>query len=480
MPLDPNLRILVDGDPSRVYHQGDQVKGRVILVVEKQEQIKALKLNFLGACITKTTRPFYVTENDRDGTSAPRQEYRDRTYLFNIEEVLLPGYTLGAKKYCWDFDFTFPKLTETRHSRWARGSKFARDFHPLPPSFHIYTDNPGGEAMVSYYLQAKLIRRGMKDVKRVMQTLAFCPNSRNTPHEPRINSRILYAQTWKPTRDTRTAIDKIINKVSRKSTMRSSSPQIVPTLYYPEKIAPGQHIPLLVSITNARRGCDEQLQCFLDSLVVTISTYTTSMCGKLLTQPQDSITKHITCISKHDLNQPLSFDVRTKLTTNFRLVDDAECVPTFKTYTITRHYTLTIVVGLKCQGQKFTIKSTTPLEILPRLPRAYVNTQAPDHHDEIPVDPLPLYEPTEAGAELAPDYDTVYSLTPAPSRPYSFAETESYVSGTSTPLTRLTTPSSEVDRPSIDNRASWHRSSMIGQTGWPRPSSLLMQRRGIE
>ncbi|ORY13755.1 hypothetical protein BCR34DRAFT_480610 [Clohesyomyces aquaticus] len=455
----PSVRIIVDGDPSRLYRQGEIVRGRVILVAEEQEQVKSLKLNFLGTCISKTTRPFYVSGNDRDANSLTRREYREKTNLFNIERTVLLGYTLGPKKYSWGFEFKFPECTETRHSRWAgRGSRYSRESHALPPSFHLHTDSPGGEAIVSYYIQAKLIRRGMREMKRATQVLAYHPSLRCASYAPRITPRVLYNQTWKPVKDTRTAMDKVLNKVSRKPTTRASTPRIVPTLYYPERISPGQNLPLSLSISNSRQGNDDQVQCHLDSLTVIISTYTTSMCGNLFSQPEDNVTKHVTCISKHDLNQPLPFDTLAKLTTNFRLVDDAECVPTFNTYTISRHYTMTIAVGLQYQNQKFTVKATTPLEILPRIPRADITGQISDHHDEVPIEPLPLYEATEGCGESAPDYDTVYSLTPTSSRPYSFADIGGYGTplSTSASTSGVATSISELERPTYNPRATWY------------------------
>jgi hypothetical protein len=415
MALIPNLRVMVDGDANRLYRQGEHVKGRVILVLEEEEDIKVLKLNFAGTCITKTTRPFYVAGNDADAFQS-RRDYEERLCLFNYEKVLAPESTLASKKHIWNFDFAFPELTEPQLSRWTYGSKYLKDPHPLPPSFYTSTNTSDGQAMVSYHVQAKLIRAGAKGINRVTQILAYQPSPSNTSLEPKVTSRVLYAQTWKPVKDTRTALDRVFIKVSRRSSAPSGFPQIVPTLHYIEKIALGQHIPLLLSLANARdefgvRNSD-QPQCILDSLVVAISTYTTSMCGRPLTQPEDIVTKHVTCISKHDIDEPLSFSVPTKLATNFRLVDDAECVPSFKTYTITRRYTMTVVVGIKFQEQQFTIKSTTQLEILPMIPREMMLRGVEENEEEF--DPLPLYKEREMSMDMeeAPDYDTLYSLTP--------------------------------------------------------------------
>ncbi|KAF2189675.1 hypothetical protein K469DRAFT_683087 [Zopfia rhizophila CBS 207.26] len=457
-PLEPSLRVIVDDDSSRVYRHGDEVNGKVILVVENEEQIKALTVNFIGACITKTTRPFYVSRNDGDAPSSSRQEFRERTFLFNLEKVLLPAHTLGANKYSWAFDFTFPELTETRHSRWAHGSKYLKGPHPLPPSFHTYTNNPGGQAMISYFIQAKLTRGGMRGAVRTTQMLAYHPSPRPSSLEPKMTSRALYAQTWKPMKDPRKAIDKVLTKVSRKSGAQILSPRIVPTLHFPEKVAPGQPIHLLLSINNARRQSastdNEQPECMLDSLNVVISTFTTTICGKPLTQPQDAVTKHVTCISRQNINQSLSFDTPAKLTNNFRLVDDAESVPTFKTYTISRRYEMSVVIGIKCLGQKFTIESTTPLEILPRNPHALM-VNRPEEQDDIPADPLPLYAPREPSTELAPGYNDLYSPSTGASTPYSLMETDGYglASGSSTPPTGSMTSPSELDLPNVPESA---------------------------
>lgn len=449
MALGPNLRVIVDGDTSRVYRRGDQVKGRVILILENEEQIKGLRLSFVGACTTKTTRPFYVSNNDANACQS-RREYKEYIQLFHSERHLVPECTFAANKYSWSFDFTFPARTECQYSRWAHGSKYHKEPHPLPPSFQTYTNSPGGLATVFYYLQAKLTLSGSRGTKKVTQMLGYLPSPRDTALEPKITSRVLYAQTWKPAKDSKTAIDKIFTKASRKSLGSMNIPRIVPALHFPEKVAPGQQIPLLLSLSRASNG--EHPECVLDSLNVSISTYTTLICGQPMTQPEDEVSKHVTCISKHDLNTALSFSTPNPLTTNLRLVDDAECVPTFKTYTITRRYTLSIVVGIKAQDEKFTIRSITPLEILPRIPPSEP-TGAINGEDE-EIDPLPLYMPREPSKEFAPDYDSLYSLSPTPSTSRSLAlegtRSSSFNSGVSTPSTAPSTPESELNQPEFE------------------------------
>ncbi|KAF2002854.1 hypothetical protein P154DRAFT_124413 [Amniculicola lignicola CBS 123094] len=449
----PNLRVILDSDHSQVYRPGDKVKGRVVLVVEKQERIESLRLNFAGTCVTKTTRPIYVSGNDME-VGKSRREYEERITLFDLKQNMVPGQSFAPNKYTWDFEFTFPERTIPRYSRFAHGSRYMKDPHPLPPCFQSRTDSPGGRAMISYYIQARLSQSGSKVTKKVSQALPYHPNPRSASTEAKITSRVLYTETFKLGKDTRTAVDRVFSKVSRNSENEVASPRIVPTIYFPEVIAPGQNIPLLLSLANADHlQAEGSPECLLDSLAVTISTYTTSMCGKGLASPEDVVKKHVTCISKHDINRLLSFESPTQLTTNFRLVDDAECVPSFKSYNISRRYTLTVVVGIRSGGQKFTVRSTTPLDISPRIPLPPLRTRYLDEDGHGSIEPLPLYEPREPVSELAPDYETLYSLSPTSSECNSLvvSRTSSFIAGMPTPSSAPTTPASEPEQLTFDS-----------------------------
>jgi hypothetical protein len=455
MAFEPDLRVVVDGDTEQVYRAGDRVKGSVFLALPGEGKITSLTITFLGECTTRTSRPFYVLGNDADACGSKR-DFEERVQYFKFERTLARDINSTTEKHSWAFDFTFPELTEGSKSRWAYGSKYLKDPHPLPPSFNVYTNAPNGQAEVSYSLHARLAYIATSDrtkeatrfITKASSSLRYLPGVRNIAQEPRLRTRVLYNQTWKPAKDSRTAVDKIITKVARRNSGSDNvtTPGVVPTLHFPEKIAPGQHIPILLTLSKAGDG--DELDCILDSLNISISTYTTSMCGQPFTQPEDTMAKHVKCISKEGLNQKIPFATATNLTNNFRLVDDAQCVPTFKTYTITRRYTMTAIIGLKIQDQIFTIKSTTSLEILPRIPLSDPQRLGLNVEDDI--DPLPLYEPREPSKEFAPDYETLYSLCPTPSTSYHLAFTDtgssSSGSGTSTPSTAPTTPASEMDQ----------------------------------
>jgi hypothetical protein len=457
----PALRVLVDGDSDKVYRRGDTVKGRVVLVVDEAEQIKSLKMVFAGNCITKTSRPFHVNGGEN---SPSRREYEEKIRLFNQEKDIISEFTvLAPKKYTWTFEFTFPESTEPRFKRLTHGANYLKEPHPLPPTFQLKINKCGGAAQISYFLQARLTSSGSNNVKRCRVVLPYHPPPRiDVPREARCTSAVLYGQAWKPTKDaaidTRKSVKKVFTKVSRRA-LPNDRPRIIPSLLYPEMVAPGQHIPISLVLRNTRDAVNEaQGECVIDSLSISISTYTTTMCGQSVTQPEDVVSKHVTCISKSNMNKPALFGTTVPLTSNFRLIDDMECIPTFKTYTVTRRYALVISVGLKYGNQHFTIRNNTPLDIAPRLLRN-LSTPALDEGEEF--DPLPLYAPREPSKEFAPDYESIFALSRTSSASNSLAPTysrsSSYMSGmsgSSASSTAASTPSSEIEEPIFEHPGS--------------------------
>ncbi|KAF9696121.1 hypothetical protein EKO04_006036 [Ascochyta lentis] len=432
----PTLRILIDGDSDKVYRQGDKVTGRVALIAEEQVHINSFKLVFAGTCVTKTTRP----SND----SHARKDFEERIRFFSFEREVVPRSTLGPNKYSWTFEFTFPETTQQSYKRLTRGTHYLREPHPLPPSFQIKTSMPGGAAQISYFIQARIALGGSKGTWKVKQNLSYRPtSSENLLRQPNLTTGVLYGQTWKPAASqSRSTVDKVLRRSSNRP------PNIVPTILYPEKVAPGQHIPLSISLLNTRdRSNEAQAGCIIDSLSVTISTYSTIMCGHTLTQPEDVVSKHVNCIARTNMNKVVAFGKTKALTSNFRLVNDAECVPTFKTYTITRRYVLGITIGIRFKDQAFTVRHNAPLEILPRPPRSLLLPSAEGED----VEPLPVYTPREPSREFAPDYESIYALSRTSSTSGSLARWtttgSSVASGSSTPATAPSTPASEVDEP---------------------------------
>ncbi|KAF9740863.1 hypothetical protein PMIN06_004723 [Paraphaeosphaeria minitans] len=438
----PNLRILVDGD-ARVYRRGNKVTGRVVLGFENEGDVVALKVSFWGICTTTTNRPVYTPQ--RADATVPMQRYQERVQLFKFEQDLLSGSVLAPNKESRTFDFKFPELTTSRYSKWQHGPKYLKSPHPLPPSFQI--DTSGGQAIIAYFLRATLVRGGRHEPLETQEILPYHPTPDNIQLEPQAHSRILYAQIWKPLSDSRTAMDKAMSKLSRRSSS-TTGPRIVPTLHHPEIIAPGQNIPLYLSLEDASPAPHSQTShCILDSVTVKISTHTTSMCGQSATSPEDIDCKRVTCLSKSNLAKPLPFNTKTKLAHSFRLLEDAECVPSFKTYTITRRYDLSVSVGLKYEGREFTVRCTTLLEILPRIPRDLLPGVLEEEEED---EQLPPYAPREPLREFAPVYESIFMREQGSSSETSLAYTRSRGSSTASDVS---TPASEVEGMSFGDGA---------------------------
>jgi hypothetical protein len=408
--MSPLLSVLVDGDPQHIYAPGDKVTGRVVFVAEKQEQVKSLKLNFTGVCITKTTRPFYVGGNENYAVSSSRQIYKEKVPLFNLERVLMTRCTAAANKCSWSFEFQFPENTQTRCSRWGHRSHYNRDIHPLPPSFHAYTNEPGGKATIKYSVQAKLIRSGLKANKRASYTLPFSNPSRRHLREPRTTSHILTTQT---TNSAPTLTQKLSHLLTRSPSTKPPGTHFVPTLHTPSAIAPGETIPISLSLSlqpdrhhrpsNPSDPTAATEPCTLTTLTITLSTHTHSTTGRLLSHPQDTLTQHNTCLSRHSLATPLPLDHRSPpvpLVRAFRLLDTRACVPSFATYTVARAYTLTVDVGILWRGERIRVRGVVPLEVLPRAAGVLRGEGEGEGKGEGEGEPLPVYE-------RAPEYMAV-------------------------------------------------------------------------
>lgn len=427
------------------------------MLVDKEVHIETLKLIFSGNSVTKTTRPSHTSGNTNDGTR--RQEFEEKIRLFNREKEFFSNLTLGPKKHSWPFEFRFPQLTEQHFKRLTHGANYLREPHVLPPSFHLKTSVPGGTAQISYFVQAKVVISGSKDTKRCKHVLRYHPRSDiDEPRDANVMSTVLYGQQWKPAKEKNDPKSPTSKALSLR--LSNKSPRIVPCFSYTESIAPGQHIPLSICLRNTRDPTNKaRRECILDSLHVTISTFSTVMCGHSLTLPEDVVSKHVSCIARTNINQRLPFNEMKRLTSNFRLIDDNECVPTFKTYTITRRYAMNVSIGIKYGSQQFTIRSSTPLEILPRISRDNLPLSSEEIHE---VEPLPLYRPREPSKEFAPDYESIYALSPMPSsstsNSLSLVDSRSssvYSAGSGSGSgsghgTAASTPASEIEQPSLE------------------------------
>lgn len=338
----------------------------------------------MGVCITTITGATYTAYNA--DKSRQNETFQDRTQLFRFEHDLLPVYRSSPNKGTCDFEFKFPESTRPGSPRWQQGSLYQDPSHPLPPSFH--TKSPEGSCIIAYFLQATLERSGSRGPLVKYEYLPYQPTSEEIPGESSLYSRVLRAHTRSPSSENKKTVDKVF---ARLSSLSSNAARIVPTFYYPTKISPGQDIPLFLSVEL--NGLHDSSQCILDSVTVTISTYTTISCGPPDSKLERSTVKHVTCLSKANMATPMPFGKKVPLTNSFRLVDNAECIPSFDLRNVTRRYELLVTIGLKHGGHNLFMASTTAVEILPRQMRGSMTSGT--GYEEIEEELLPAYSPID-------------------------------------------------------------------------------------
>ncbi|KAF2813187.1 uncharacterized protein BDZ99DRAFT_568429 [Mytilinidion resinicola] len=449
------LDIVVYGDRHRVYRPGNKVEGVVSFFPTTQQHIKSLTLDFSGRCVTKTTRPQYARPSDgRPPILEGLKRFEAEATLFRFERSLLVDCTVTAKRHSWPFEFTFPSHTRDRYPKWADSSKFPKDVHQLPPSYHIYMDEPGKEASITYGVTANVSygRWQYKSDKAALHDLKFFNDSNVRPHliAPTPMPHVLKEQRWTSTAlrpAKHTLKQKLEHVVTHNPNLRTPSISIVPTVYCPPSISPQQDIPLKVSIQHIRRrpAVDpERIDCIFKSLTVSITTYNRTVCEGGI---QDVTEQRRNCVTRRDINTSIPLDDSPfSLVSNLRLDDNAQCIASFATFTASRSYTLDIEMEAKCGPKTFIINSSTPLEILPSpsLSRPAAVGQPRESFEQ-----LPAYEPRPtlpSYSESTGSTATLGSL--ASSDDDSGSEEEGgFDDGVSTPLTPPMTPGlDESDR----------------------------------
>ncbi|KAF2496018.1 hypothetical protein BU16DRAFT_560868 [Lophium mytilinum] len=454
------LDIVVYGDHRRVYRPGDKVEGVVFFFPTTQQHIKSLALDFSGRCITKTTRPQYVRPSDgRPPILEGLKRLEAEATLFRFEQNLLVDSTITAKKHSWPFEFTFPSHTRDRYPKWADSSKFPKDVHQLPPSYHVYMDEPGREATITYAVTANVSygRRQHKSDKATLHELKFFNDSNLRSHfiAPTPMPHVLKEQRWtspalRPAKHT--LKQKLEHVVTQNPNLRTPSISIVPTIYCPPSISPRQDIPLKVSLQHIRRrpAVDpEHIDCIFQSLNVSITTYNRTVCEGGI---QDVTEQRRNCVTRRDINTSIPLDDSPfSIVSNLRLDDNAQCIASFATFTASRSYRLVIEMAVKCGPRTFIINSSTPLEILPSpsLSRPAAVAQPRESFEQ-----LPAYEPRPALPSYTESTGSVATLgSLASSDDDSGSEEEdSLDDGVSTPLSPPITP--DVDE---NDRGEWIR-----------------------
>ncbi|KAF2761824.1 hypothetical protein EJ05DRAFT_185949 [Pseudovirgaria hyperparasitica] len=397
------LNVTIHGDPCRIYHPADKITGTVYLTTSSQEEFKQLKLNFRGQCKTTTTRPYYVSGNEH--SLASRKMLKETVTLFDQEKVLFQGpYKMSPTQHEWHFEYTFPSKSETTYQKAVKSAYYNKHPHDLPPSFRCLTESYRGEGYVHYSIEATLVRGSFKSEVRNLRYLLFRRRSeRPTPAKSHPN--VLESQQIQMHEDFRPRVDKFGKAIHYSTLPVPTSVKFTPTFYAPKAVAPKQVIDLGLSIKQIQDqvNCNDTEIFTVDRLRVELLTTTRVACRGVLSQTQDVVTRSVTCVDRKlpGISIPID-DTPIALTRGFRLTDNNEASPSFKSYSISRIYQININIWLRWRDQTFRLSTSIELDILPRYDPPPPRRQRRSVDAEL-VDPLPLYTRTEH----APAYEEV-------------------------------------------------------------------------
>jgi hypothetical protein len=420
--MSPSIKIFLDGRPNRIYFPGEKVSGKVVLTTRVQEEIKYIKVRFLGTSFTTMTRVLPGTAEDSEADNT--KTWSESKPLFGYDRALVTKpFTLAANQYSWDFEFKFPSEAD-REYQTAVGRHFTKDPHKLPPSFDSITEGRGGGS-VSYTIDVKIARSGINrtDVK-VSEILRF-QREPIAYLPPRILPRFIPVQASRVKRSTgnsEPSSPNFVTSLGQKLDWRGPVARFSPMIYSPEAISPGQKIPIALSVRPIQRKATDVK---IDGLVMTglqidLTTHTAIVCGGLLSRPQDTISQSVLCINRQNCNVPIPVDqTRVPIVSDFRLVDNNQALPTFKSYIISRFYVMTIRIALRWKSTTWNITSHSELEVLPKCAPGQledVETLPPytSEHDNIPTYEEFLSQESERSSESSTGTDDEMDAYNAP------------------------------------------------------------------
>lgn len=135
--------------PQGLYTPGQRVSGKVVLKLDKDQEVPRVTIRFRGKIKTSITT----------GGSNQRRTRRHRCIIFQFEKQLFDGggYKLRATDYEWPFSFTFPEGFNPgtcgldTHTR-----GFVVGPQPLPPTCSTMSEMGRVAGSISYTLKARI------------------------------------------------------------------------------------------------------------------------------------------------------------------------------------------------------------------------------------------------------------------------------------------------------------------------------------
>ncbi|MCJ1353908.1 MAG: hypothetical protein MMC33_003895 [Icmadophila ericetorum] len=355
----------------QVYHPGDRVSGKVLLDTKEDIDVTRIFVKFEGRTASRAHR----------ASGGDRQVHHGRTTLFEEQQTVFNGnYTLRKQVYEWPFEFIFP--TDCRH---AKGDQFQDalnynfDVDPeqgLPPTFLADDDswNWFCRSSVVYELIAtvesskrKLFKHST-DITYTSPLFLLPPPTTGTPDSNfQLEKRTLFVQSMhlNPEIGSRSlTLKEKMSSAIHHSHLPTATFDL--SVQFPTYDLPGSSLPITISISHDLQRSThggEPPMVYLKRYELNLESTTKIRCIPATislesSDPSPKWTQTLTSYTspEKDLHVPIpeALDLRTH--SSNRLLLPWHITPTFRTFNISRTYSLKLKLVLECAQHKLHVE----------------------------------------------------------------------------------------------------------------------------
>ena len=374
--------------PNQVYTCGQKVKGTVVWRPSSYAFAR-IELQFKGVVETR------VEHSSMESSSTAR----GKASLFEYSCILSPTLIQNNHETrSWPFEFDFPYEAQPvlTNSPWSEHHGFhCFPGHPLPPSWV----SPYGLQSISYYIEVIAHKASSAFHSKVKDrmTLFFSP-SRDVEHpDPQQYTQNIYL-----TRSSR-KLDSALTENPRnfKDTARrlfgSSIPSeplscFVINSEVPRVACVNGLLPIIVGIEHdlAKSTSREIPVVYLNSILARLTEYTNVRAPNFSKSDLSSHTKSseskIIIAQKHSMREPML--ERMCLAKDIRGLDlriGQSIAPSFQTYSVTRTYSIKVVIKVSCVGKEYDLElAKHKLLILPAIMVPRIEPYEPLDSEQLP------------------------------------------------------------------------------------------------
>ena len=408
-----HIDIVVDTAPQGKYGTfvpGQDIAGKAIYSPPNQVDVDNVDIIFKGTCYTD------IKERHGNGNNGGRstRHYRETIVLFRFLSCLFRGpNTLQAGRYEWPFSFTLPDGATYERKSQSLDRQFQVGAQSLPPSFNLNSEihaHPP-DATISYRLKVKVNPgRMLHSAERVYEipvwpvspTPLSLPQPTDTPcqGDGRFKSKDL-----RPVQHT--FKEKLNHVFTSDPSLKTPEINISAVVKAPRSAGISQPLPIEIACTYRRTGETDPEKPNLNlrdcQVVLKAYVFARSM-GNFSDHSNDGKQTVISrTIASGHRQMPIDGSF-IPMCEPICLADMSKTghglVPSFKTWTISMTYKLTIRVSISHaeSGHVLEFESKVPFEILPEPSStpAYAAIQPTQMYNE--GDPSALYPP-----QLPPD-----------------------------------------------------------------------------